>query len=605
MLEQAVSRANSVLLHTALPDAENRCSYLFVDPVEIISTYDAAEVPACFARLEVALASGAYAAGYLSYECGYHFVPRAAPGPRQGSDPLLWFGIYRQPLVLPHQVDQAPLRQAAPTASPIAETHLALSPEEYSQRIAAIQALISAGDTYQVNFTSRLRFACEQPVAELYQQLIARQPVSYAAVLNTAQRTILSFSPELFFRVQSGNITTRPMKGTRACNAAEEEETAATELRNHAKNRSEHVMIVDLLRNDLGQICEMGSVCVTDLFRVERYATLLQMTSTITGRLQQGLSWYRIFQALFPCGSITGAPKLRTMQIIREQETEPRGVYTGAIGYLSPTGDAVFNVAIRTLELEHASGSMGVGGGIVADSVAAEEYRECMIKAAFLTTPQPEPALIETMLWHDGIWLLDAHLERLRASCLWLQRCCDESEIRRAIHQTAAQLIAGQRYRLRLLLSPDGVPTVQATSLQDTNGILRARLAARRTHSTDLYLRHKTTRREAYDAAYRAALADGWDEAIFLNERDELTEGCITNLFVRFGDRLVTPPLHCGVLPGVLRGHLLQSNVNLEERVLTLSDLQAADAVLLGNSVRGLQQLAVLQLSPEQVLHFT
>jgi para-aminobenzoate synthetase/4-amino-4-deoxychorismate lyase len=379
------------------------------------------------------------------------------------------------------------------------------------------------------------------------------------------------------------------MKGTmpRGLDVGEDEE-AAHRLQCDEKNRSEHVMIVDLLRNDLGRICAMGSVRVEDIFSVERYETLLQMTSTVSGTLRRGLSYYEIFKAMFPSGSITGAPKIRTMQIIREMERTPRGIYTGAIGYISPNRSATFNVAIRTLVLKDGEARMGVGGGIVADSDPSEEYRECLLKTEFLVRPPRDFQLIETMLWDGEFTLLALHLDRLKSSAEYFSFSCDRAAIRAQLIEASSLYQLRQRYRVRLLLNATGKVTLTSTKypLDAPTGFIR--LSPERTSSNDLFLRHKTTQRNLYESQYAEARANGLDDTIFLNERDEITEGAISNIFIQQSDRLLTPPLSSGVLPGVFRRYLLETSAGAEEHILKVTDLESADAVLLCNSVRGL-----------------
>ena len=382
-----------------------------------------------------------------------------------------------------------------------------------------------------------------------------------------------------------------------------EDRAAAVRLRNDEKNCAEHVMIVDLLRNDLGRICEMGSVRVEELFSVERYETLLQMTSTVSGRLRGGLSYYEIFKGMFPSGSITGAPKIRTMEIIHELERGPRGIYTGAIGYMAPDGTAAFNVAIRTLVMKEGEARMGVGGGIVADSEPMEEYRECLLKAEFLTRRRHDFQLIETMLWEGDYFLLEMHLERMEASAEYFNFLWDREAVVGRLEEVAKGFRLGERYRVRLLLNEAGEVTVAAVKLSvEVSGWGRVRLSMERTSSTDVFLRHKTTRRELYEREYARARAEGFDEVIFLNERGEVTEGAISNVFIRRAGRLLTPPLRCGVLPGVLRRHLLESDASAEECVLTVEDLESAEAVFVGNSVRGLREVRLLAGANKKVV---
>jgi para-aminobenzoate synthetase / 4-amino-4-deoxychorismate lyase len=607
----AAENPSAVLLETSRFDEENRHSYLFLDPVETFAARTPEDLPLLFVWIEEARRHGLHLAGYLSYECGYSFGYKSkhlSAGVHPDDALLLaWFGAYSEPFIFDHAagafLGRIPHKAPSPKA-PIAFTTdapLHISESDYAQKIDAIHRYIEAGDTYQVNFTDSVTVTAHHPPADSFTVLAQVQPVAYSALLHVEGHHILSHSPELFFRIRNGRITTRPMKGTmpRGLDVIEDALQSA-KLHADIKNRAEHIMIVDLLRNDLGRICRMGSVQVEDLFAVECYRTLLQMTSTISGELRPGLTFHEIFHALFPSGSITGAPKLRTMEIIRELESRPRGIYTGAIGHITPSGDATFNVAIRTLVLNSGIAHMGVGGGIVADSDAASEYRECQLKASFLTRPYHPFQIIETMLF-DGATIphLALHLNRLESSAAYFDFDYDRIRIESAVAEFTAKLIPGQRSRVRLLLSADGEITLSHSALTDEAGPLRIRISPHRISSSDVLRRHKTTHRDLYDRELAQARQQGFDEVLFLNERDGLAEGAISNLFIQIEGRLVTPPLSAGVLPGILRQRILVENPNAEERILTLEDLRHADAVYLGNSVRGLRLVESIESSEE------
>jgi aminodeoxychorismate synthase component I len=567
-----------------------------------------------------------------------------------------------------------------PTAPILTNPTLRISDDAYTAAIEKIQAYIAAGDTYQVNFTDAIEFPTNQSPASLFTTLAQNQSVAYAAFLNLGLHQILSLSPELFFRVGTDNkITTRPMKGTMPRGLDITEDAAvALALQRDEKNRAEHVMIVDLLRNDLGRIALPGSVAVDELFAVERYQTLHQMTSTISATLPGGLPFYDLFRALFPCGSITGAPKIRTMQIIRELEAHPRGIYTGAIGHIAPDRSATFSVAIRTLVLQNGQATMGVGGGIVADSIAEDEHREALLKASFLTRIHQPFELIETLLYDQHYPRLPLHLDRLESSAHYFDFLCDRTAVEAQLRAFAAFLDPRHPHRVRLLLAPTGTisltsqplanspqrpcfsfchshlesavisPRHESTAFRvphpyaaspwmggeakpsdDTLGVphpdapfrtggndaasqptqpspsaqdLTITLSPHRTNSTDPFLRHKTTNRHLYNDELTRARADGFDEVLFLNERSELTEGAISNLFVELpaypgrAGKFLTPPLTAGVLPGILRRHLLETQPDLEERTLTLADLQPPNTLWLGNSLRGLRKAKLLLL---------
>ncbi len=579
-----------------------------MSPLRVLLASAPAQLPGLFAEIENAVAAGHYAVGFFSYECGAAFEPAAAMRP--GPSPLAWFGIYDRVYRFDHRTGafldgDPPGLHRFPANSPnqgaLSEISFGLPEEQYSRRIATIHEWIRAGDVYQLNFTAPLRIELTGGPAALYQRLRNSQPVAFGAFLHwlPGQR-VLSFSPELFFRMEeSGDtrtITTRPMKGTASRGRNPQEDLAKAEwLRNDPKNRAENVMIVDLLRNDLGCLCRYGSVRVESLFAAERYPTLWQMTSTVTGELRPDVGFEQIFRALFPCGSSPARPKCGAMQLLAQIEAEPRGIYTGAIGFFSRER-TVFNVAIRTLEMDELSGKMGVGGGIVIDSVAAEEFRECQLKAEFLTRPFEPFSLIETLLWQAGYPLLELHLDRLEDSANYFDFPCARTEVKAALLDYALTFADPTPRKVRLLLNHDG-------GLQLTHEILAGRepaagpgrvcLAAQHTDSQDRMLFHKTTQRTVYARAFAAATQAGFDDGLFLNQRGEVTEGAISNVFIEKNGQWFTPPVECGLLAGVLRRHLLETRPEIEERILYPDDLHQADAVYLTNAVRGLRRVAI------------
>ena len=584
-------------------------SRLFLSPIEILTAWDRPGLDALFDRIESSVQSGQFAAGYFGYECGGCFEPRAVLQPVASGTPLAWMGVYARCHVFDHTAgafrDGMPAAlyetaQARPAAvASVTEVQFGLDESTYASRIEAIHELIRAGDVYQLNFTFPIQFKIDVSAASVYATLRGRQPVDYGAFLNCGSgRSVLSFSPELFFRIHEGTlrrrIVTRPMKGTAPRGRTNAEDRAAAEwLRNDAKNRSENVMIVDLLRNDLGRLCAFGSVNVDELFAVERHPSLWQMTSTVSGNLRADVIYRDIFRALFPSGSVTGAPKLRAMQLLAELEPEPRGIYTGAIGFFSRE-ETVFNVAIRTIELNGTDGCMGVGSGIVIDSVASDEYQECVLKASFLTNaPQPFK-LIETMLWDSGYPLLELHLDRLEDSAKYFGFPCDRGTVKATLLRIAEPFEATP-HRVRLTLAADGEIHIEhgLVAREESSEPLRVFIAAQRTDGAHRFLFHKTTNRDLYVDAGIVARRSGYADAIFLNHAGQVTEGAASNIFMEMEGRWFTPPLECGVLPGVYRRHLLATRPEIEERILTREDLKAADRVYISNAVSGLRQVVV------------
>lgn len=382
-LKKLLANQNTVLFDSALINPENRQSMLFTSPVKVLSAYRSDEVQSLLDRVDVLVDAGYHAAGYLSYEAGYAFDQWDA---YTSDRPLAWFGIYESPLIL----DQAEISLLSSRSGDVVikEPRFLMARDAYIACIKRIKYHIQEGDAYQVNFTSAFEFGYEEDPVALYQFLRMRQRVSYGAYINHDAGQILSFSPELFYRTDGKTLTTRPMKGTAPRgHDIEEDQQLGVWLQQDEKNRAENVMIVDLLRNDLSRVCIPGSVKVPSLHAIETYETLFQMVSTVSGTLKEDVSTADLMRAVFPGGSITGAPKLRAMEIIRELEHEPRGVYCGAIGFMSPGQGSVFNIAIRTIHLQNGKGRMGAGSGIVWDSDPEDEYEECLLKGKFLWDP--------------------------------------------------------------------------------------------------------------------------------------------------------------------------------------------------------------------------
>jgi para-aminobenzoate synthetase/4-amino-4-deoxychorismate lyase len=571
-LRKAAATPDSVLLVTSRRAHESRKSYLFTDPEYTFSLRSLQSLPRLLELLDDAPRKGFYAAGFLSYECGYAIETQASSPPNE-SHPLAWFGFYREPVIFDYV-------RLEPSDISLPEPLLDISQSEYFHKFTKIKDHIKAGNTYQVNLTTRLRWKNTTDTASLFAHLMEVQPVEFGAFINMGDVQILSASPELFFRRNGDKIIARPMKGTAPRGfSIDEQRINADWLAQDEKNRSENVMIVDLLCNDLRKICQVNTVLVDELCSIEIFPTVLQMVSTISGQLRPEITYSDIFRALFPCGSITGAPKVRTMQIIRQLEDHPRGVYTGSIGFISP-GEAVFNVAIRTIVLKGEDGTMGIGGGIVWDSDPLEEYEECRLKGAFLNRSSAPFQLIETMLWDQEYLFLSQHLSRLAASAQYFEFPCDLEDIKSRLPSAFET-----PQRVRLLLSRDGKVDI-STSVIDQSLSAVAVISCKEINADDIFLRHKTTRRTLYDSEFRDAQSDGYDDTIFMNTDGHITEGAIHNIFFVKDDQWFTPPVSDGLLPGILR-----SSLGVSERHVTLDDLCNADEIYLGNSVRGLRKV--------------
>jgi para-aminobenzoate synthetase/4-amino-4-deoxychorismate lyase len=569
-------------------------SELFEHPVEIIRADTPEEVQPALAALAAGLARGLHAAGFFSYELGYLLEPKLASLlPPLRKMPLLWFGLYTAPRELAGAEVQRWLTEEAIGNPVLGELAHSWDRASYLKRFEEVQNNIRAGDIYQLNLTFKAKFKLEGSPLALYRDLRLKQRVAYAGLVDTGDVTILSASPELFIKQHGNIIETRPMKGTAPrAGTLEADAEVRRALSMDVKNRAENLMIVDLMRNDLGRISDLGSVSVTDLFTVETFQTLHQMTSGVRAKLHKGVGIVDLLKAIFPPGSVTGAPKIRAMELIRELETEARGVYCGSIGRFSPDGTALFNVAIRTAVVDRkGAGEMGIGSGIVADSDGVKEYAECLLKMKFLTDPVRRFELIETMLYEpgEGVWLRGYHLARLATSAAYFGFVLDTAKVRDAIDGAIAAN-PDERLRLRLLLDEDGGVSVTATPqpAAAADAVMRYVISDTRVNSADLFLYHKTTRRELYDREWKHyAETLGADEVLYLNENGELAEGSRTTIFLERDGKLLTPRLAAGVLPGTLRAALIDEG-RAVEALLTIDEINASAEIYLGNSVRGL-----------------
>jgi len=549
---------------------------LFSQPLKLVIAHTVEEILSCFQEIQEAIKEGYYAAGYLSYESAPAFD--SAFKVNKGSTmPLLWFGIFSEP--------QTGKLSSNGTYN-LTDWIPSVSLDEYDASIRFIKQSIEAGDTYQANYTIRLRSKFMGDDIAFYENLKNSQASNYCAYINTGDHRILSASPELFFHLQGDQITTRPMKGTvRRGNSFSEDKENADWLYHSEKNRAENVMIVDLLRNDLGMIARPGTVEVPMLFEIEHYPTVHQMTSTITAKLAENVQLVDIFKALFPCGSITGAPKISTMGIISELETAPRDVYCGAIGYITPNEEAIFNVPIRTVVIDQNTGAAtyGVGGGITWDSTTKGEYHEILTKAKLLEENRPEFQLLESLLLQDGeFFLLKEHLIRLKNSAEYFGFSCNLQSIKKSLDQLAGQDKTGF-FKVRLLLNKNGKLELEAQPITQSKTPLKAMLADVPIDRSNPFFYHKTTNRamfsffqQKYPQAY---------EVLLWNEDGELTEFINGNVVLEIDGLKWTPPISSGLLAGTFREYLL-TNGDIREKVLTVEDLKKCTKVWFINSVR-------------------
>jgi len=627
MLSFLARQEEFVLLDTSRPDHENVESLLFLNPVDRLVCRGGDNPLDYLEALQQRLTDGLYLAGWVGYEFGAMLEGGIAGDSELFADrgtTLADLGVFLKPLRFDHSTGENnfPFKDSAAGRIPddflIENIHANMTKEEFIDALQVVRDYIAAGDTYQVNYTMKLLFGFQGSAERLYQVLRRNQSVAYGAYIRHGEERILSFSPELFFRKAGDEITARPMKGTAGRGRNSQEERSNIQyLQNDIKNRSENVMIVDLLRNDLARLVNGrgggGSrVYVDSLFNVESYESLLQMTSTVKAKARAAamkeLQLTELFRALFPCGSITGAPKIRTMQIIDELEKDRRGVYTGAIGYFAPNGTAVFNVPIRTVRLHGKSGEMGIGAGITHDSVPEEEWRESLLKGRFLTHAQPEFQLFETLLWQhgQGYVFLEEHLRRLEEGAQFFKFACDTGRAATFLQELAKTFSPGC-CRIRLVLAKDGrlshaaaacdPPVSMALPKKPSpaeNELPAIDFCQSPVDTKTPWCFHKTTMRGLFNKAYEAARAQGLYDSLFFNESGEVTEGCITNVVIFADGEFKTPPVFCGLLPGVMRGRLLADpEVRVVEQVLTERDVRTAEAVFLCNSVRGVVRVRV------------
>ncbi len=552
----------------------------FRHPIEQRAVFALDEVIPLLERSVAAASEGRWVALGLSYEAAPAF-DSALEVKTSSEFPLAWMGVFAE-------CSSAASVSAPDSPFAVSAWDAQIDKREYRRAIQSIRDYIESGDTYQINFTFPLRGHLTGDLFSCFRAIGTDQGAAYSAYLDIGTHKILSFSPELFVERRGNSLTTRPMKGTLARGRwLEEDDQRALQLLDSAKDRAENVMIVDLMRSDLGKIAETGSVSVPELFAVERITRVHQLTSTVTAVQRPGTGVVEMLRALFPSGSVTGAPKARSMEIITELEKEPRGIYTGAIGMLNPNGDAVFSVPIRTVAVDSRTGeaTLGVGGAITWDSTTEGEYEESRLKAKFLTDPWPEFDLLETLALRDGKYtLLDRHIARARDSARYFGFHWNESEILRALEDVRTSNLLGQ-WRVRLLIARNGSARAEAHSMGESRTTpLVVKFASDSVDDRDPLLFHKITARSRYERELERCRP--CDDVIFWNSRGEVTESTIANVVVSSDGKYWTPPKTAGLLAGTFRAELI-SKGELFERTITREELAAAESFALINSVRG------------------
>ncbi|MFA6568612.1 MAG: aminodeoxychorismate synthase component I [Victivallales bacterium] len=567
---------------------------LFQDPVRTVSVSRTDGIIPALKWAESSLKKGLHVAGFISYEASSAFDPANKTFKAGGNFPLLWLSSYRGGGAFEIPEDFKTRRQP-----------VNLSPEtgksKYLSDVKKIRKHIYNGETYQVNYTFRVFGKPLDSPEQFFMDFCVSHPVPYSAFINTGRFKIISNSPELFLESLSGKIRSLPMKGTASrALTSEEDEMTARQLAKDPKNLAENIMIVDMVRNDLGRICRPGSISADPLFRVDTYPTVHQMVSGVNGELKPGTGLVEIFASTFPPASITGAPKIRAMGIISELESSPRKIYTGAIGCFNPNGDLCLNVAIRTFLCSKAGTELGIGSGIVADSEPRKEWLECLMKSGFANFNPPDFDVLETIFWDKGrgFVYLKEHLERARNSQTYFGRRWNDEFSNKALRKLKSLLLRRKvNYaRVRLLISGNGKVKPEYSVLESpgwNKKILDLKISGKRVSSKDVFLYHKTTNRKFYDAELKKARSEGFDEVIFLNEKGEVTEGAITSIFILGKGGWITPCLKCGLLPGIWRGKTI-CELRAEEKKITLKDLKTAEKIIIGNSVRGSQEVSAI-----------
>ncbi|MCT2535966.1 aminodeoxychorismate synthase component I [Aquibacillus koreensis] len=550
--------------------------YLFTKPVQIFEVHQLVDVEVVFSNIEQALQDGYYVAGFVSYEAAPAFDRHYDTHPK-GNLPLVWFGIFEKPHKF-NEVDQE-------RDYKVSDWKLTSNFEDYQQGIQKIKDAIEVGNTYQVNYTARLEATFQGDDFSFYRQLTRNQQSSYSAYINIGRYRILSASPELFFHVEHNRISTKPMKGTaKRGRFLQEDKKYKDQLSQSEKDQAENLMIVDLLRNDIGRIAKPGTVNVPKLFEIESYPTVHQMTSTITAEIQNNTTVLDWFKALFPCGSITGAPKIRTMEYIAELEQTPREVYCGAIGFITPEREAIFNVPIRTVTIDTLTQKAiyGAGGGVTWDSTASGEYEELLTKAQLLTEKRKEFQLLESLRLENGEYpLRDYHMKRLVGSSYYFGYELAVKNVELRLDDLASQYPKGT-YKARLLVEKDGNMSVEAQPVKDLKQPISCTLARGPVDLQNPFLFHKTTYRDMYEQHND----DQYFTTLLWNEQHEITEFTIGNIVLELHGEYFTPPIESGLLSGTYRQYLLDHDV-IKEKIIKKEEVKHYDRIWFINSVRG------------------
>lgn len=609
-LEHIIENPGTAIFYTPAY-YEDSVAYLFTEEPEIIIIAERSDFKNTLKEIDEYIAKDFSGFGFINYEAGYLLEDKLTGLLKYTNNALIKFFFFRKEkvkVINSSEIDLALNREKKEYH--INNFMLNTTQEEFFDAVKKIYHYIAEGDTYQVNYTLKGKFNFEGDLISFFKQMIFNQSAKYSAFINYGDSFIISLSPELFFSLENRVLKTCPMKGTlqRGYNKSDDS-LAAYSLRNSEKNRAENLMILDLLRNDMGKISEFGSVRLRKLFAVEKYETLLQMTSEVESLLREDIFFSDIIKNIFPCGSVTGAPKISTMKIINELEKEERGIYTGAVGLIHQEKQ-IFNVAIRTIDLMKDrdgkfKGEIGIGSGIVWDSNPEKEYEEVLLKSNFLLNQFPYFELFETMKFKNGvIERLDLHLKRLEESASYFLFKYNEEIVIKSLKDELSKYDSSKDYKVKLILNKWGSVNIEVSDISTTPGKINVIISDKIISAENRFQYFKTTNRDLYDSEYKKYSEEGFFDVIFINEKNQVAEGSRTNIFINKCGLLYTPPISCGILPGVFRKYWLRRNINIKEEVLFKDDLLVADDIILTNSLRGIVKLDKLYLNKVEFIEF-
>lgn len=582
-------------------------SYLFIKPIEIIAVYNREDIAYAFKVIHKLIDKGYYGYSLIKYEAGFLFEEKLSNFMSGDNEKLIQFFFFDRRGV--HQLKSSKIifDESEGENYSVSGFELNRSKTEFFNDINKIKHYIKEGDTYQVNYTLKGKFNFSGSYSALFQKLLYNQSARYSAFINNDENIIISLSPELFFKTDGNWIYSKPMKGTiRRGHNQSSDDLSVKELETGDKNKAENVMIVDLIRNDFGRICRYGSVKAPELFQIEKYESLFQMVSEVEGKLRKKILLQYILKNIFPCGSVTGAPKIRTMEIINEIEKEKRRIYTGSIGLITPE-EIKMSVAIRTITIKKTTGEgvMGLGSGIVWDSNPQSEYEEVLLKSKFLTEPLDYFEIFETMRYENGeIKFLEQHLERIKSAADYFLFKFNEKKIRKLLVKSIAGVDKQKLKKIKLSLTKWGEIRIEISDIPDTTKKRSAIISKSKINSTDKFRHFKTTNRKMYDDEYSQYNSKGFYEVLYLNEKDEVAEGSRTNIFLRKDNTWFTPKYESGALPGIYRNYFIGKNPEVSEKIIKVDDLLSADEVLLTNALRGEVIVQKLYITPDEYITY-